>query len=253
VIANSSTTLSTLTSGGNSPSISRVIPYPLQAGAVSRVSPNGSSLENEHFTVGMVGRIAPWKGQHVFLDAFAEAFPGGGQRAVIVGAPLFGEDLYGLKIKALAAELGLDGRVQFTGFQGDVYAQLARFNVLVHASIIPEPFGQVIVEGMAAGLPVVAPAEGGPSELIEDGVTGMLYPLGDRSALARILRRLSEDRLLCQRLGAEARRRALDFAPQAIAAQVLDLYNAVLPGRQSDEWIELVKTRGPSSQVKPDQ
>ncbi len=62
-------------------------PEPDRAGVVSSPRKRGGP-----FTVGMVGRIARWKGQHVFIDAFARAFPDGPERALIVGAPLFGED-----------------------------------------------------------------------------------------------------------------------------------------------------------------
>ena len=99
------------------------------------------------FTVGMVGRIARWKGQHVFIEAFARAFPDGPERALIVGAPLFGDDdrAYAEDLHTLASELGLDGRVTFTGFVDDVERRLAELDVLVHASVVPEPFGQVVV------------------------------------------------------------------------------------------------------------
>ena len=68
-----------------------------------------------------------------------------------------------------ARRLGLDGRLAFTGFCDDVEPVLESLDVLVHASILPEPFGQTVIEGMAAGLPVVASAAGGPTETIDDG------------------------------------------------------------------------------------
>ena len=63
-------------------------------------------------------------------------------------------------------------------------------DVFVHASISPEPFGQVVVEAMLAGVPVVAAAAGGRAEILTDGVNGLLYPAGDVEALAEALRRL---------------------------------------------------------------
>jgi glycosyltransferase involved in cell wall biosynthesis len=103
------------------------------------------------FTVAMVGRIAPWKSQDVFVRAFAKAFPDGSERARIIGAPLFGEDEYQESIVRLVAELGLQERIDLCGFRSDVAAELSRVDALVHASVIPEPFGRVVVEGMAAG------------------------------------------------------------------------------------------------------
>ena len=113
------------------------------------------------FTVGMVGWLSPWKGQDVFLRAFALAFPNGAARARAIGSAMFGEDAYATSLTELCDELGLTGRVDFRGFQADIPAELAELDVLVHATVIPEPFGQVVVEGMAAGLPVIASHAGG--------------------------------------------------------------------------------------------
>ncbi|HEX2112355.1 MAG TPA: glycosyltransferase family 4 protein [Gaiellaceae bacterium] len=183
--------------------------------------------------LGMVGRIAPWKGQHVFLEGFARAFGDGNERAVIIGAPLFGEeeDEYERSLRELAARLGVADRVEFAGFREDVWHELERLDVLVHASVIPEPGGQVVAEGMAAGLPVVAAAGGGPAEVIADEVTGLLFPPGDSEALADDLARLVSDPGLRRRLSEAARERARDFAPEAIAGQVMQVYRAVLAAR----------------------
>jgi glycosyltransferase involved in cell wall biosynthesis len=178
--------------------------------------------------IGMLGRIAPWKGQHLFLQAFADAFAHGAERASIVGAPLFGEERYEADLRRLAQTLGVADRVEFAGFREDVGAELARLDVLVHASLLPEPLGQVIQEGMRAGLPVVAARGGGPSELIADGRDGFLYPSGDAQALGRTLTTLAVDPALRARVGAAAGRRARAFEPERVAPQVLDLYRQVL-------------------------
>ncbi len=219
VIANSSATLASVSSRRG-----YVIPSPLS-------TPIGRAPEsNGRFRAGMLGRIAPWKGQHVFVEAFARAFPEGTETAVVIGAPLFGLDevRYFEELKALAHELGLGGRVEFTGFRDDVAAELARLDALVHASVIPEPFGQVVIEGMAAGLPVVAARAGGPAETIDDGVDGLLYPPGDVEALASALRSLATDPALRRRIGAAGLIRARDFAPDVIAERVLAVYREVL-------------------------
>jgi glycosyltransferase involved in cell wall biosynthesis len=176
----------------------------------------------------MVGRISPWKGQDVFLRAFGQAFSGDGARASIVGSPLFGEEDFDAEIQALAASLGLGGRVTFTGFRDDVAAELRTMDVLVHASVIPEPFGLVVVEGMAAGLAVIASDAGGPSEVVEHGVTGLLYPPGDVDALAAALRQAASDPDLRRRLGQAARRKAEEFRPAIVNPQVTEFYRQVL-------------------------
>jgi glycosyltransferase involved in cell wall biosynthesis len=180
--------------------------------------------------IGLVGRIARWKGQDLFLRAFADAFPDGGACAVIVGAPLFGsdEERYAEILPVLTRELGISDRVDFRGHRDDIAAELSSLDVLVHASTIPEPFGQVIVEGMAAGLPVLAAHAGGPEEIITNWVDGFLYPMGDGAALASAMRTLAGDPSLRLRIGAAAIRTAATYSPQVIVPNLLDIYDSAL-------------------------
>jgi len=180
------------------------------------------------FRVVMVGRLAPWKGQHVFLDAFAAAFGGGGAEAVVVGSAMFGEDDYAEALHAQVERLGLAGRVRFTGFVEDVGAELASADCVVHASVIAEPFGQVVVEAMAAGRAVIASDIGGPQEVVTDGVDGLLCPPDDAAALAARLSRLAADPQLRAALGTAAARRARDFSPDVLGPLVLACYEEVL-------------------------
>ena len=182
-------------------------------------------------TFGMLGRIAPWKGQDLFLRAFAAAFPSGGELAVLVGTPMFGEGSYEQELHALVASLDLVGRVEFRGFREDIWRELAAFDVLVHASIVPEPFGQVVIEGMAAGLAVIAADEGGPAEVIADGQTGHLFRSRDPDSLAAAMRALRADEDERRRLGEAARRAAEDYDPRVLAGRLESAYEHVLGAR----------------------
>jgi glycosyltransferase involved in cell wall biosynthesis len=179
-------------------------------------------------TFGIVGRIAPWKGQDLFVRAFAAAFPAGAERAVIVGAPLFGEEACERELHRLIAHTGLAERVEVRGFREDVWSELARIDVLVHASTIPEPFGQVVLEGMAAGLPVIAPDEGGPAEVIADRETGRLYRPRSVDALAAAMRALNDDPTARERLGSAARRAIEAYRPARVGEQLEQVYAEVL-------------------------
>jgi glycosyltransferase involved in cell wall biosynthesis len=140
--------------------------------------------------IGIIGRLAPWKGQDVFLAAAAMLLRQGlSARFRIAGSAMFGEQAFEQQLRQQAVELGLTGHVEFLGFS-DVPPLLSSLDILVHASRIPEPFGQVIIEGLAAGLPVVASDGGGAREIIENGRTGMLVPMGDAGALAAALAQL---------------------------------------------------------------
>jgi glycosyltransferase involved in cell wall biosynthesis len=225
-IANSRETLRTLevASGGRVTRKPHAIIYdPLEELPVAERPVNGRPLR-----IGMIGRIAPWKGQHVFLRAFASVFRGGGERAVVIGAPLFGEDAYERELRTIVRELGMEQQVEFTGFRDDVGAELAGLDVLVHASLLTEPLGQVVQEGMQAAVPVVAAGAGGPAEIVEDRVTGFLYVPGDIAALAARLKMLADNPTLRKSVGMAARVRARAFAPERVAPQVLSVYREVL-------------------------
>jgi glycosyltransferase involved in cell wall biosynthesis len=226
VIANSEATLMTL---GGLPGA--VVPSPIDRFPVAGT--RCAEQPNAVLRVGVVGRLAAWKGQHVFLDAFARAFPDGDERAVIAGGALFGAEdaVYGEGLRDQAEALGIRDRVELLGHVDEVAAVYGDLDVLVHSSTVPEPFGQVVLEGMAAGLAVVAANAGGPAEIVTDGVDALLYPPGDAGALAVHLRRLRTDSSFRAQLGEAARRRAADFAPERAAAQVTDVYRRVLGAR----------------------
>ncbi|MEJ7786531.1 MAG: glycosyltransferase, partial [Solirubrobacteraceae bacterium] len=179
-------------------------------------------------TVGMIGRFAPIKGQDLFLRAFAEAFPDGDTRCMLVGAALFGEGDFERGLHELADELGLGGRVEFRGFRSDIWPELARMDILVHASIIPEAFGHVILEGMAAMVPVVAADAGGPAETISHDVNGVLYPLGNQAALAGAIRDLAGDAQRRLRLADDAIASVAAYHPDAVATRLQQLYRDVI-------------------------
>ncbi|MGK2950552.1 MAG: glycosyltransferase family 4 protein [Acidimicrobiales bacterium] len=176
--------------------------------------------------VAMVGRLAPWKGQDVFLRAFASAFGGGSEQALLVGAALFGdEQRFAAELDALVDELHLRPQVSLLGERSDVPDLLAGADIVVHASTVAEPFGQVVVEGMLAGAAVVATAGGGPSELVRPEIDGLLVPPGDVAAMAAALARLAADPEERLRLGRSARERAAEITePDHIAATVADLH-----------------------------
>jgi glycosyltransferase involved in cell wall biosynthesis len=224
VIANSTATLETLPPAVRGP-LSWVIPASVELSTHPR-APHADGA-----TFGMLGRIAPWKGQDLFLKAFADAFPGGGERAVLVGSTMFGEEDYERELRELVARLGLERRVEFRGFREDVWPELAALDVLVHASVIPEPFGTVVLEGMAAGLAVIAADEGGPTDILADGETGRLFRSRDQRALAAAMRSLGEDPGERARLGTAARGALEQYHPDAIAARLEDVYAQVLSAR----------------------
>ncbi len=141
--------------------------------------------------VGIVGRLQPWKGQDRLLGAQALLRERGHDvHTVIVGGDAYGLSAeYAESLPALVRSLGLDGAVTLTGQVPDAGPYIEQLDVLVNASD-PEPFGIVLLEGMARGVPVVAVDSGGPAEFIEDGKTGVLARSGEPGALADALETL---------------------------------------------------------------
>jgi glycosyltransferase involved in cell wall biosynthesis len=183
--------------------------------------------------VGLVGRISPWKGQHIFIEAIArvrDRFPQA--RFQIIGAALFGEEAYGEQLRRRATELGLDDCLEFTGFRTDVPALMRRLTVLVHASTIGEPFGQVVIEGMVAGRAVIATNGGGVPEIVQDDITGLLVPMGDIDAMAAAMIRLLSAPDLAQSMGEAGRKRVLNhFTVAHTARKIEHVYDVMLtPG-----------------------
>lgn len=140
--------------------------------------------------VGAFGRLTPWKGQHVLLEALPH-LPG--VHALLVGDARPEDEDYERTLRQQTEDLGLADRVRFTGFRRDIPQLMRLSDVVVHTSVAPEPFGRVIVEGMLAGSPVVATRGGGVLEIIDDGVNGLLVPPGDARTFVHVLRTLLED------------------------------------------------------------
>jgi len=138
--------------------------------------------------VGLVGRMQPWKGQDRLLRAHALLRERGhAMHTLIVGGDAYGLSAeYADSIPALVEELGLGEQVTLTGQVPDAGPYMARMDVLVNASD-PEPFGIVLLEGMARGVAVLAVASGGPKDFIDDGRTGVLARSGEPAALADAL------------------------------------------------------------------
>jgi glycosyltransferase involved in cell wall biosynthesis len=223
VVANSRTTLETLPAHRRS----TVLYNPVVPDAVAEPPQPQPRVAGETI-VGIVGRLAPWKGQHLFLDAFAEAFRGTRVRGRVIGSAMFGEDDYAESLRRQAEHLGISGQIDFRGFRDDIWAELRELDVLVHCSVSPEPFGQVVLEGMAAGVPVIAAAAGGPAELITSGTDGMLTTPGDVGELASALRRLYDDADRRAELASAAQRRSREFTPERTAEQLMAVYRAIL-------------------------
>ncbi|HHB90175.1 MAG TPA: glycosyltransferase family 1 protein [Anaerolineae bacterium] len=195
------------------------------------------NIPPEALVVGMVGRIVPWKGQHVFIEALARLrhqLPH--VHGLILGEAdsLPGQN-YKATLLARAQALGLTDHLHWAGHREDISHILPALDALAHCSVTPEPFGRVVIEGMAAGVPVVASNAGGPAEIIEDGVNGLLTPPGDADALAAALHRVLTDAVLRTRLMEHGRESvAQRFTVEKHVQAVTAFYEAILAALKID-------------------
>ena len=203
--------------------------------------------------VMLPGRVTAWKGHALLLDALAllsaqdPALP---WVCVLVGPSRDGRRGFGEALLRQADRLGLRQRLRFAGNCTDMPAALALADAVAIPSLKPEPFGRTVVEAQAMGRLVVAAGHGAALETVEDGVTGFLFPPGDASALAGLLRHaLSLDGDARRRLGLQARDRVLaHYTTQAMQQATLSVYEELL-GRPFPAHPARPGTRDPSRQT----
>jgi glycosyltransferase involved in cell wall biosynthesis len=181
----------------------------------------------------MVGNLRSWKGQDRVLEALRRLPPARVERLKLAfaGAARPEDADYVGTLEQTLRESGLARRVAFLGARKDVPDLVNAADLVLHASVFPEPFGLVVVEGLALGKPVLAARRGGPIEILGDEV-GFLHDPDDPSELAAILARLIEQPELRAAAAKPARARAAEFDARRGAERVQDLYDEVLAERR---------------------
>jgi glycosyltransferase involved in cell wall biosynthesis len=183
-----------------------ISPEPFEAVLDSDVAKMRSQMGLDgKFLVGVFGRLTPWKGQHVVIEALC-GLPD--SHVLLVGGALFGEQAYADDLRSLARSKGVEDRVHFLGFRSDIPTLMKLVNVVVHASTAPEPFGRVIVEAMLSDRPVIATRGGGVIEIIENEKTGLLVAPGSASELLTAIERLRTHALFTRGLADAAKEKA---------------------------------------------
>ncbi|MHC4399256.1 MAG: glycosyltransferase family 4 protein [Planctomycetota bacterium] len=173
--------------------------------------------------IGAVGTICPRKGQIYLVRALPkvlEAAPGA--RLVLVGAPVDGP--YTARLRAEADRLKVASKLLFAGHRDDVHEIMAALDVCVLASL-EEPQGMVLLEAMAAGLPVVGTKVGGIPECVRSGQTGTLVAPADSDALAEAVAVLLRNPTLRRRYGQAGRKHVWErFSPQRQTSAIEAVY-----------------------------
>lgn len=168
----------------------------------------------ESFTVGIIGRIEPQKGQWVVIDALEKLIHQGiDAKALIVGHAMSDEYLHVLQKDVVIR--GMSEQIHFTGFTNEAQTIMQLCDVMVLATD-RETFGLVLIEAMMCGVCVIASDSGGPLEIIDDGVNGMVFKTFDSEDLATKLGILYRDEALRERFAVEGKIKAqTQFESQA--------------------------------------
>lgn len=184
--------------------------------------------------IGFVGQIVPRKGLDTLIRAMPEILRTHGDALlVVVGCAPPGEPDYERECRRLAAELGVEREVHFTGYRRDVPAWMRTFTIFALPTR-SEPFGKVVIEAMAAGCPVVVSAVGGIPEIVREPGLGTLVPPDAPDRVAHEVRRYLADRELARRVGENAAQYVRErFSMPAMIGQLEQLYESLIPAARA--------------------
>lgn len=162
----------------------------------------------DEFVFGVIGQLVPWKNHAAFIEAAGQLLgesATGNARFVIIGGDLFGEQApYVKELRALVKKHDLIGRFNFVPHQSEGADAMGALDCLVHPAL-EEPFGRVVMEGMAMGKPVIAMNENGPKEIITHEHDGLLVKSDEPDNLAKAMSQILHDAELRDHLSQNAR------------------------------------------------
>jgi glycosyltransferase involved in cell wall biosynthesis len=180
--------------------------------------------------IGIVGNIREWKGQETVVQALilvAKMYPD--VVCFFVGAATPEDQPYLSRLQVMLKEAGVEANARFTGYQSDPASFIGMMRVLIHASVQPEPFGMVVLEGMVQRKPVVGSRAGGVIEMVVEGETGYTFPPGDANLLAARVIELLGDPDKATRMGEAGYKRLMaSFTLQRYMEDMHAVYGAVL-------------------------
>jgi glycosyltransferase involved in cell wall biosynthesis len=162
--------------------------------------------------IGMVARVNLWKGQFYFLEIAAQLikkYPN--LHFVMAGDAFPGYEYLYDDVRSLTQKLGLEDSVTNLGFRLDIPEILSGLDIFVLPSILPDPLPTTVLEGMAAGKPVVATRHGGATEMVVAGETGFLIPWDNPQEAVLVFEKLIESPELREKLGKAGQQRVNDY------------------------------------------
>lgn len=168
-------------------------------------------LPVDKLVVTMIGRINPGKGQLFFLEIAKRVFETYPQcHFLLVGDPFPGYESIQEEMKSVIHNNGMEESISDLGFRKDIPEVLAATDIFVLPSILPDSFPTVILEAMASAKPVIATQSGGAEEMVTDGETGFLIPIGNVEKGAEAISQLVKDPSKIKTFGEAGRQKVLN-------------------------------------------
>ena len=209
---------------------------PIDVSKYARDEDVREEMRKAHNVVGDVkiilaaGRFVDWKGFDVLIkgyDMYLSEHEGDAEKSVLW---IIGDGEEKEKLTALAFGARFSDRIKIFPFAQDVRPYMWAADLFVLPSKTPEPFGIVLLEAMACGLPAIATRAGGPLDIVEDGKTGWFVCAGEVRDMAGKLRQVLADEAALNAIAAKALESASEFNVHRIAAETIGLYKKVIDG-----------------------
>ncbi|MEE9500390.1 MAG: glycosyltransferase family 4 protein [Candidatus Omnitrophota bacterium] len=192
--------------------------------------PDKYDAKKDYFTIINIARLTPLKGQYEFIKAMKRVINKTERVEIwIVGGRKIGKGRYLNTLKDLAKELGIEKHVKFLGARSDIPDLLKKADCLVLSTEVPEGFGRTVIEAGAIGTAVCASEAGGIKEIIDNGVSGLLFPPGDETGMSEAVLRMLDDVELRKRCARNLRKKIEEsFTLEQMAKATLSVYEEAL-------------------------
>jgi glycosyltransferase involved in cell wall biosynthesis len=179
--------------------------------------------------IGTMGRLSPVKGQRYLIEAMRYVISKHKEAQCLVIGSGREENM----LKNLAKKAGLEDSIKFAGAAyADIPLYLSCIDIFILPSIT-EGFGLVLLEAMSAGKPCIGSDTGGINEIIKDGISGLLVPVGDAEAIGGAISRLLDDKILSYEMGRNGKEIVKEkFSINLMANKMIKFYREVISGKQ---------------------
>jgi glycosyltransferase involved in cell wall biosynthesis len=186
-------------------------------------------VSDTQILIGVVGRIAPHKGQDIFIESITDILNSfSNSKFVIVGEDTTRNDNFMNHLQELITQFKLEKKVYFSGFKPDIPQVMKALDILVVPSL-NEAFGRVVIEAMAMKTPVIATIVGGIPDIIEDGINGFLISPNNPTTLSEAVVKLLSNNNLHDRISQHGKKTVeKDYSVSTHIKKIQTLYRSVI-------------------------